>query len=241
MKKRFYRRGDTGRDVMKIQNHIQRAGVMDKTRNWKTNPLIQLQVDGDFGPITETAAIQFQLYKGLNGDGVVGPRTLFVLGIEESLYPHIIPVPDGHKQLVDTFGDPLEPGYWDSYSGFCKTPGELCKIFTYKFAGDWGFFCNKLIIPAFHNVFREIVLRKLSGHLDSFDGCQNIRYIRGSSKKLSTHSWGIAVDLNAQTNPIGAEPKMDSRVVACFEKFGFVWGGNFRRKDGMHFQYVKGY
>jgi len=237
MEKRFYRRGDSGRDVMKIQNAIQRAGVLDKTRDWKSSPLVTLQVDGDFGPATEAAVIHFQLSKGLNGDGVVGPQTLRAMGIEDPTYPFIIPVPNGKKELVDTFGDPLESGYWDTYAGFCKTPSELCKIFTYKFAGDWGFWCNKMVIPAFHNVFKEIVLRKLHGHLDSFDGCQNIRYVRGSSKKLSTHSWGIA----AKTNAIGAEPKMDSRVVACFEKFGFVWGGNFQRKDGMHFQYVKGY
>jgi hypothetical protein len=35
---------------------------------------------------------------------------------------------------------------------------------------------------------------------------------------------------------------MDPDVVAIFQHFGFLWGGEFHlRKDPMHFQYATGY
>jgi hypothetical protein len=35
---------------------------------------------------------------------------------------------------------------------------------------------------------------------------------------------------------------MNLQVVAVFEHFGFLWGGDFRgRPDPMHFQYATGY
>lgn len=66
---------------------------------------------------------------------------------------------------------------------------------------------------------------------------------------LSTHSWGIAVDLNADTNPLQPPPKPGASVVrdipdawiAEFEKRGFTWGGRFPKPDPMHLQYVRGY
>lgn len=68
---------------------------------------------------------------------------------------------------------------------------------------------------------------------------------------LSTHSWGIAIDLNASTNPLqpppspgtGAEVKRDipDAWIAEFEKRGFTWGGRFPKPDPMHLQYVRGY
>jgi hypothetical protein len=40
---------------------------------------------------------------------------------------------------------------------------------------------------------------------------------------LSKHAWSLAIDLNVYDNPEGSTPKMDSRVVAIFEKWGFRW------------------
>lgn len=63
---------------------------------------------------------------------------------------------------------------------------------------------------------------------------------------LSVHSWGLAVDLNAATNPLalvgGALVKdVPDSWVACFEAVGFTWGGRFPRPDPMHFQWCSGY
>jgi D-alanyl-D-alanine carboxypeptidase len=48
----------------------------------------------------------------------------------------------------------------------------------------------------------------------------------------------VAIDMNTLSNCQGCVPRMDCRVVRIFRKHGFAWGGNFRRPDGMHFEWV---
>lgn len=67
------------------------------------------------------------------------------------------------------------------------------------------------------------------------------RAIRGS-KTPSNHSWGLAVDLNAKTNPMGSTFRSDlpPAVVRMWLDCGWFWGGHYRqRPDAMHFEYVR--
>ena len=199
-------------------------------------------VDGVFGEMTEDAVIQFQMKNGLNADGVVGPKTAMKLGISIADVVFPVDVPNGRAEIVQTFGDPLLSGYAEAYLDFCSTPPELNHVFTYKHktTDNHGFYCNKLLVIPFGNVYKNIVMAGLEQELHTFDGCFNIRNIRGKNS-LSTHSWGIAVDHDAALNPLGAESKMHPGIVKCFEGLGFTWGGNWKRKDAMHFQYAQGY
>jgi len=66
------------------------------------------------------------------------------------------------------------------------------------------------------------------------------RAIRGSSTP-SNHSWGLAVDLNAPTNPMGSTLKTDmpTWMVELWESYGFRWGGRYpTRPDAMHYEFV---
>lgn len=73
----------------------------------------------------------------------------------------------------------------------------------------------------------------------------------------SLHNWGVALDLNVQSNPMvdygtvvvgeawrpGEDPlsfSADCSVVRIFKKYGFDWGGDWTgsRKDYMHFSWV---
>lgn len=83
------------------------------------------------------------------------------------------------------------------------------------------------------------------------------RCIAGTTR-LSVHSFGIAVDINPQYGgywqyglprgmseeqvrqkriPLVYKNRIPIEIVRIFEKYGFIWGGNWYHFDGMHFEY----
>lgn len=68
--------GDRGHSVINVQNALIKHGF-------------KVEVDGDFGPATEKAVIDFQKEKSLEPDGIVGPKTWAAL----RLAPVVIPAP----------------------------------------------------------------------------------------------------------------------------------------------------
>ena len=79
--------------------------------------------------------------------------------------------------------------------------------------------------------------------LHIFSGAWNIRNMRGGSN-LSTHAYGLAIDIAAPFNALGRKPGYNkhsftdnSLIVKAFKDEGWIWGGDWeRRPDGMHFQ-----
>jgi hypothetical protein len=70
------------------------------------------------------------------------------------------------------------------------------------------------------------------------------RAIRGTTRP-SNHSWGLAIDLDAPTNPMqsGVRPPgrntMPANAAAIAARYGFRWGGTYTsRPDPMHFEFV---
>lgn len=55
---------------------------------------------------------------------------------------------------------------------------------------------------------------------------------------ISRHSWGQPIDMSTVDNCQGCVPQFDCRIVQVFRKYGFSWGGNYLRPDGMHFEWV---
>jgi hypothetical protein len=99
--------------------------------------------------------------------------------------------------------------------------------------------CNLDIHPYLLRALNAIKAGGMSDLLKTFDGCFNIRPIRNSSS-FSAHSYGLALDLNASHNPMGAvlHTDMKAAFVKCFTDQGFTWGGSFHgRKDPMHFSW----
>ena len=68
------------------------------------------------------------------------------------------------------------------------------------------------------------------------------RFIRGSRTSLSNHAFGTAFDINVAWNRLGTVPALVGQkgsvreLVPLAHKYGFYWGGHFRRQDGMHFE-----
>ena len=98
--------------------------------------------------------------------------------------------------------------------------------------------CHRDMFPPLRAAMQELVDRGLA-HLvdgDDFGGCWAPR-TQGSAA-LSSHAWGIAVDLNVAGNHYGAEPTMPREVIDVMAAHGFAWGGEWPVPDGMHFELV---
>lgn len=102
-------------------------------------------------------------------------------------------------------------------------------------------YCNIDMAPALREALEQVRARGHGGLLKSFDGCFNIRMVRGSSGKPSLHSYGLAIDINAHDNELGQTTGGfydQPDFVKCFTAQEFDWGGNFKqRKDPMHFSF----
>jgi hypothetical protein len=113
-------------------------------------------------------------------------------------------------------------------------------------------YCNKDLIKPLERAFQNLLYSKAINELCTWDGCYNVRVIRGYEKQyenlikkgdareanrlMSLHSWAVAIDVNAFENGLGMTPKLSPLFVSCFTDAGFDWGGTFKRRDGMHFQ-----
>jgi hypothetical protein len=100
--------------------------------------------------------------------------------------------------------------------------------------------CNRAMIPQLRAAFAQIQRRGLSSlvHTSDYGGCFAARVIPGSvGEAISAHTWGAAIDINVSQNEVAAAPHQDPRLVAIFKRWGFTWGGNWMRPDGMHFEF----
>ena len=105
--------------------------------------------------------------------------------------------------------------------------------------------CHNGIRTALSGALEEIAALGLASTIDVADtnkwgGCFVPRFIRGAGAlgSVSRHTWGQAFDINPSANCVGCLPVLNCDVVRVFRKWGFAWGGNFRRSDGMHFEYM---
>lgn len=88
----------------------------------------------------------------------------------------------------------------------------------------------------------------LKRFVDRPAGSFNWRMI-AEEKRLSPHSFGIAIDINVATSdywlwkagpaktPVHYRNRIPMKIVDIFEKHGFIWGGKWFHYDTMHFEY----
>jgi D-alanyl-D-alanine carboxypeptidase len=102
--------------------------------------------------------------------------------------------------------------------------------------------CNLGVLSDLQAALAEVAAAGLAGTIDvananAYGGCYAPRLSRISGY-LSRHAYAVAFDTNTVSNCQGCTPRMNCDVVRIFRKHGFAWGGNFRRPDGMHFEWV---
>jgi hypothetical protein len=121
------------------------------------------------------------------------------------------------------------------------TARNLATVYVPQLKSRVTFF--KRAIPQLLACFQEIESKGLARLILTYDGTYNPRPIRGSTR-ISNHALGLAIDLNAGYNGLGHEPAIGKgtllTLVPIFEKWGFGWGGDYRRRsDPMHFEVLK--
>jgi hypothetical protein len=109
-------------------------------------------------------------------------------------------------------------------------------------------YCNKDIVAPLTAAFKALISTGCVTELKTWDGCFNIRKKRGLSS-MSLHSWGLAIDVNSWSNPLGLNREQiiakgltpfSEEFLNCFRSSGFDCGADWKsRPDFMHFQLSK--
>ena len=225
---------------------------------------------GVFGTSTELAVKSVQRVKNIDADGIVGIDTWKVLCISNPNFRSKVQCPNEDAgQWCDT-GISETPTYGDLWRefGFFDLPGwsqlnivkcdlsEVEEFYTHVYVGhlgkahsafdhgNWfGFICHRLVVNRFREAFVKIAQSGMSEKIITFDGCYNVRKMRENQQLWSTHSWGIAIDLNARWNPFGGishgKGRIDNDIVKIFKDGGFYWGGNQLVRNTTHFQFCR--
>lgn len=75
---------------------------------------------------------------------------------------------------------------------------------------------------------------------EDYGGIYNFREMRGGSGSISRHSWGIAIDLDADDNGLWTtwpqKADMPLEIMEEFAREGWLPAGAFWLRDAMHFQ-----
>lgn len=251
------RKDSKGNDVKKWQLFLHGQGF-----------LFTQARDGVFGAETEQLTKQFQAAHKLLADGIVGNATFgaaMLLGYEavdftsepEAEYPD--------KPNFDPIGSTAERQAAFGPLKFVSQPGgdhgkesiritndfesekivrvEVPELVGIKGAGGGGrarFHRDGAAqFQALWAAWKRLGLLK---HVLHWDGSFVPRFIRCSTSSLSNHAFGTAFDINADENPLGAQPALPGEKGCVFElvpiahQFKFYWGGHFSRRDGMHFE-----
>lgn len=104
--------------------------------------------------------------------------------------------------------------------------------------------CADSALAALTQIGRDFTVAEREKYqLNRLGGGYNFRLMRGGAN-LSIHSWGAALDLAPELNPLGAEygsrPNMlPMKAVEAFRAQGWEWGGLWHRPDPMHVQAAK--
>lgn len=136
------------------------------------------------------------------------------------------------RELTSYFGDPRDDSFADEYLTVIDLSMYGLSQFT-KVYGNW------IMERPLRLALDGLQSIGMLGVIDTYDGCFNIRPMKASNSTLSVHAWGLALDLNASTNPYGKKLVTDfpDEFIRCFAMAGFEWGGLWNSvKDAMHFQ-----
>ena len=145
--------------------------------------------------------------------------------------------PSGLQEIIATFGRWNDPDFEEKNIVLIELPYPL----IYDGRPVKRARCHKLLVENFHLAFRNIKSAGMQNEARNYAGIYAVRSVRASAK-VSTHAWGIAIDLEPIRYPLGSSNRFPDQVIEAFKKAGFFYGGDFKgRKDPMHFQFATDY
>lgn len=222
--------GDRGDPVSEIQQHLVALG-------FDPGP-----VDGIFGPKTAGAVEQFQRRHHVTGTVDAHTRAkLTEMAIAERRRQAMqVEVPSGLAELEATFGR-IE--YEEAEGGYIVITNDWAdhNLNTMRLPVVGKTVIHAKLVPVFRNVFSAIDAAGLGDEIKQFGVWSPRHKMHDPKRGLSTHSWAIACDINWATNPVGRVGDISPDVVKIFEAAGFNWGGRWKHRDDMHFQYCRHY
>lgn len=120
--------------------------------------------------------------------------------------------------------------------------------FENKF-GNIVFWGHNKLLTQYNSIMSSIMMKELELDkplIDRLDfkqsgGCWVARHMLWKPEnKLSTHSWGVAIDSNVKDNPYGQKSKQPPELIKIFEDNEFEDGGKYKIPDGMHMEIRQG-
>lgn len=217
------RKGSTGADVEKWQTFLR--GTLAESK---------IVISGVFDDVTEEETKIFQKMKGLDADGIVGPKSM-ALTMQATL-------PTGEVVTADSASAnwPPKPGHGplslaerqNVFGKFAFTAAptasnpeainitdgwgnnNIVTVVIPQLVGvsgatkTGGVQLHKAIAPQVVKMFQAWEDAGHKGLILSWGGSWVPRFIRGSRTSLSNHSWGTAFDMNMQWNGLGVVPAL---------------------------------
>jgi hypothetical protein len=137
--------------------------------------------------------------------------------------------------LFNRYGDPREPG-WEQ---------KWLNTWLVKDAFPWfpekELHIHKHFRPLLEKAFTSLTVMNMQDEIKTVGKCFETRFIKGSSGVLSVHSWGAAIDMNEEQNPVGSAGIWSEPFIKIMVDSGIYCGQNWTgRKDPMHFAMVNG-
>ena len=145
------------------------------------------------------------------------------------------------SECLAKFGNPYAPGWGNTHIVHVQCPWQLYMgqlripyIKINKIAAD----SLKRVLDNVWNDCDKDPEKIKAIHADQFSGDWVIRQARGL-KMISMHSYGLAIDFDAPHNGLGRSKHFFNHknpLIAAFLEEGWIWGGDWKRKDAMHVQ-----
>ena len=178
-------------------------------------------------------------------DGTLAEQFYYIYPLEFDLEQRAEPFVDPGRIRNDAF---FKAMYFSderqARSSLVKVDGPAGTKAEFWMTEKWGVACQ--LEAAMNEI--SLLDEDVRPFFSEIGGSFNWRRISGTSR-LSAHSFGISIDINAELGKYwkwtGAKEgnvgmysnAVPEGIVKAMERYGFIWGGKWHHFDGMHFEY----